>query len=542
MHPRPIPTTPREDDTDLAMDSSTPNQTGAGSGPATNFTAARPITTIPAFTREYTSPGRFASTANAFGLAVSPTSSTSSSSRGFGGPSAFGSGSISTPTVETSPPSAGTLPTRRMRRPSLLSLTQTPSFSTGPNDVSPKTALPNTTIQDPSSSNASAQVAQASQAANGPQLAPELKPTLLQRRSMNNPFAASNGFAAQAAPLWAANNTSTPFLTNSLLRRTSSAPPLAIDALTTRTPPMPNSATFCGDRSQDPNNGETGMEFDADQPTLPPAPPDSPLRWIPNHLNSSASARRKGKAKMEDLDPDISANQPTQSHNPPFTGRPLHASLLATIISESAPLEHEMRSEARLQRLLSSHPSALPLTPRAPRASRGRFPETAGDDDDDEGDSFGRSWSRRTWLGRRTSDSDSDSDDMPMVMEENEGEVNMAFAAGMDMDRPDSSSSSGLMGTLVGSRPDSSGMNGGTGPLRPGSAQGLTPGSGQAQWGQRVAPRMSFGAAGAGMVPSPGSGLGLPSAFGGLGMGGSSAGIGTPLGSPTIERLEVSLA
>ena len=47
--------------------------------------------------------------------------------------------------------------------------------------------------------------------------------------------------------------------------------------------------------------------------------------------------------------------------------------------------------------------------------------------------------------------------------------------------------------------------------------------------------RMSFGAAGAGMVPSPGTGLALPSAFGGLGMG-----TGTPLASPTIERLDVS--
>jgi hypothetical protein len=282
------------------------------------------------------------------------------------------------------------------------------------------------------------------------------------------------------------------------------------------------------------------MEFDSDQIGLPPAPPDSPLRWVPNHLNQSASARRKGKAKMED--PALvlaTGDQPAPPHNPPYTGRPLHASLLATLISESAPLEHEMRSEARLQRLLSSHPSVLPLTPRAPRANRGRFPETAGDDDDDESESFGRSWSRRTWLGRRTSDSDSDSDDMPIVMEENEGEVNMAFAAGMDMDRPDTNSSNGIMGT---GRPDSSGSNGPAGSLRPGSAQGQTPGQSQGQWGQRAAARMSFGAAGAGMVPSPGSGLGLPSAFGGLGMGGSSAGIGTPLASPTIERLEVSLS
>lgn len=267
----------------------------------------------------------------------------------------------------------------------------------------------------------------------------------------------------------------------------------------------------------------------------------SPLKWMPSHMQPGAGARRKGKAKMEDIDCGVglSSPHPNQLHPPPFTGRPLPGPLLATLLSESAPLEHEMRSEARLQRMLSSHHQALPFTPRAPRSSRGRFPETV-DDDDDEHDPSTSRWSsaRRSWMGRGSID-DSDSDEETGAPEP----VNSAFAAGMDMDRPGSSSSSGMgMSAFA----QESGRNTPALPLTMGTTSAgtmansnqPTPPSQSVPWpgaGVRSA-RMSFGSAGAGMVPSPGSGLGLPGAFGGLGMG-----IGTPLASPTLERLEVGL-
>lgn len=440
------------------------------------------------FGRQPTSPSRFASSTNAFGLAASPSSSSSSSSRDQSGHGSFGAahGGL---TVETSP-TIGTHTNRRLRRPSMLSLAQNASFSSDTSSaepqVSPNTAMPSSGVQDPSSS----------KTPSLPQGTAKGDLPSTDRLNTANPF---NPHIHGPVPRWGSDSTPSPFFANSLLRRTSSAP-LAFDGLTTRTPPPATSVECLNDDSID-------MEANTNEPP-------SPLRWVPNHLQSS-SARRKGKARMTDSE----LSEPTQApsvHAPPFTGRPLHASLLATLISESTPLEHEMRSEARLQKLLSSHPSAMPLTPRAPRSSRGRFPETAGDDDDDD-DLYSRSWSRRNWLGRRESSSDSDSDDMTVEEPEQGEPVNSAFAAGMDMDRPGSSTGSSNSG-MVG-RPDS---------------QGVTPLASGQTWPKNPA-RMPFGTAGAGMVPSPGTGLALPSAFGGLGMG-----TGTPLASPTIERTEVS--
>ena len=440
------------------------------------------------FGRQPTSPTRFAASTNAFGLAASPSSSSSSSSRDqsmFGG---FNNSSGGL-TVETSP-TIGTHANRRLRRPSMLSLAQNASFSSEPSSaegpISPRTAIPIRGIRDPSSSRAPLET-QAKAAA----VMAELADT--GGRKSANPFASH---VHGPTPRWGSDSSPTPFPGTTLLRRTSSAP-LAFDGLTTRTPPPAVAVECLDDDIIDMDNGNTE--------------PTSPLRWMPNHLQSN-SARRKGKARMSDA--DISDPAPAPSvHPPPFTGRPLHASLLATLISESTPLEHEMRSEARLQKLLSSHPSAMPLTPRAPRSSRGRFPETAGDEDDDD-ELYSRSWSRRNWLGRQSS-SDSDSDDMVLEEPEQGEPVNAAFAAGMDMDRPGSSTSSSNSGMRPDSQGHPHGMNGHAWP--------------------KSSARMSFGAAGAGMVLSPGTGLALPSAFGGLGMG-----TGTPLASPTIERLEVS--
>ena len=454
----------------------------------------------PAFTvRQPTSPVRFASSSNAFGLTVSPASSTSSNHRDQ--PPLFSTSANSLTNgrgTDNSPPSAGTVQTRRLRRPSMLSLAQTASFgsangtSQDDSDMNdpPRTAIP--AIRDPSSSRSLLPIQR--QGTN-----PDAGPSK-SKLEINNPF------MPHASTRWGERSTSnTPFLTNSLIRRTSSAPPLALEGLSTQTPSTGHSP---------PSNS---MRLDTDSMDRDDSPSLSPtqVRW---HNDPLRSGSRKGKAKM-----DIQ-NTPGDQ-NQPFTGRPLPAPLLATLISERAPLEHEMRSEARLQRLLHSHPSALPLTPRAPRSVRGRFPETAGDDDDD--DDISRSWRQRNWLGRGTrppsSDSDSDDGVMEEVTEPNEP-VNAAFAAGMDMDRPVSRSSS---------------SNGAAN-----QNNGNVIGTPQFGWGggslvRSNAPRMSFGtagqAAGMGMVPSPGTGIGLPSAFGGLGMGGG----GTPVGSPTIERLEV---
>ncbi|GMK59903.1 hypothetical protein CspeluHIS016_0901200 [Cutaneotrichosporon spelunceum] len=226
-------------------------------------------------------------------------------------------------------------------------------------------------------------------------------------------------------------------------------------------------------------------------------------RWFPNHLQQRRSS---GSAiAIADETPPT----PSRPFNARLQGRPLPGALLATLISESSPLEHEMRSEARLQRLLSSHPSSMTLTPRQRRTmrmSRGRFPEMVGDDDDDDDmpSGLGSRW--------RAGSSDSDSDDMmeddwpPNNNQPAQGAsaVNSAFASVMDLDRPSSSGSSVL--------PSNSGKS--------------TPGGG----------RNGNGPKGRVVAPSPGTSLLLPTAFGGLGMGTTSS--ATPLGSPTAEKGE----
>lgn len=132
--------------------------------------------------------------------------------------------------------------------------------------------------------------------------------------------------------------------------------------------------------------------------------------------------------------------------------------------------------------------------------SRGRFPEMVEDDDDD--DRAPRS---------RWQESDTDSDDM--IEDEwtpapgSGGAVNTAFASIMDLDRPTSSGSS--------FHRSDSGKSTPSGSTRPSAG-----GNGNNK------PRIA---------PSPGSGLQLPSAFGGLGMGSA-----TPIGSPTTERAELA--
>jgi hypothetical protein len=308
-----------------------------------------------------------------------------------------------------------------------------------------------------------------------------------------------------------------------------------------RTPPRLHAAAEMEDGSRD-SQSPFDMEMGEEQ--------RSPLRFLPSHLQTSAS-RRKGKGRMDDMDvpplggpttgPPGSTAHPEGDSAPlkPFNRKPLPANLVATLISENAPLEHEIQSEARLQRFIHSHPPRLPLTPRISKSTRGRFPEMADNDDDDEDDRR-PSWRGRQWMGMR-SDSDSDSDD--------DGEpVNSAFAAGMDLDRPMSMSSSSSSAVWPSGNASESGKMtpGGSGPAPAGPAStgpvaGVvgngngqpTPPPGSTTWGGAQRPsRLSFGA---GLIPSPGTGFQLPGAFGGLGMGGG----GTPLGSPTIERLEV---
>ncbi|WVF65924.1 hypothetical protein IAT40_000662 [Kwoniella sp. CBS 6097] len=532
---------------------------------------------------------RFATTTNAFGLASPSTSSSSPTSTATATalPSVFGASNAiagATPVfgstaggvggggggmkVDTSPPSAGTVTTRRLRRPSMLSLTQNASFSSTESGKADDEATPlreapssatfgemNTSIvQDPSSSKA---------------------PQMLQARPPQT-SALFTAATIQPSPRWPGRGGS---FANSLIRRTSSAPSIPFEDLKTSTPPIPRSAQLEDDLETD---NMMDMEGDgAGDGQGQGQGAKSPLKWAPSHLQSSTASRRKGKAKMDDI--ESSPPQTAASiHTAALTGRPLPSALLQTIASEQVPLDHEMQSEARLQRFLLSHPQKLPLTPRAPKGSRGRFPDQVGGDDDDD-DEFpihlgaGRrtsSWTSRNWMDRaRMDDSDSDSDDMlddvgPGGVEP----VNSAFAAGMDMDRPGSSSSSGMWmsanrsdsGKSTPGRADnqdgstSSNSNSnpsqqhqhqqqaqqqsqpitnpfptppnGTSTAWPGTAGSNGPGSGSGI----KSTRMSFSSAGAGLVPSPGN-FGLPSAFGTLGMGG----IGTPVGSPTVERLEL---
>ncbi|KAL7418707.1 hypothetical protein Q5752_006390 [Cryptotrichosporon argae] len=479
------------------------------STPIQRHTAAEPVSPLTLITTEPpnvagrgpTSPVRFAATTNAFGLSASPLSSGPSA----GLPPAFTSASTfaSTsrqpyaPLISTSPTSAGTAPTRRLRRPSMLSLAQTPAevrnVNRPPSDERMDTGL----LGVPASSERELDF----ERDNGRRELPPEPPS---------PFQAPE-------PRW---GTFPP-----QMRRVSSAPPLPLDSLTTSTPPMG------GDQRLD-DGGDAGADADADmgEPSRSPRPPP---KWLPSHLQPSRGA----------------------------PGRMIPGALLATLISEEAPLEHEMRSEARLQRLLASHPSALPFTPRQRRSTRGRFPEMFEDDDDDDGPRPGmwaatggapRRLGMQRWRAPSSDDTDDDDDDWPSGTGA-AGAVNSDFASAMDMDRPVSSSSSSTWGAFP-ARSDADSGKSTPGQARSASGSGSvdaagattpahgtgvgggsnghgihpTPPSNTAPWPRSA--RMSLG-----MVPSPG--MQLPTAFGGLGMGG---GIGTPLGSPTVEKLELA--
>jgi hypothetical protein len=536
------------------------------------------------------SPVRFATTTNAFGLTASPASSSSS------GPSAatvtagppttlgaFGSlGPRETQNqhqsflgvnlssgfggIETSPPTIGVGTTKRVRRPSMLSMQQTASFGSESSRDGLDTARPllSPIPHDPGPSSSKRPLTP---------IAPAPSPNPFSSTQTTPPAPASMQAQVQVQPI--PRFGAAAFLSQASLRRTSSAPLLPFDGLTTTTPPVPpreldgDGDGVGGSGSQSPMEME--MDADADMGMEMSNHSRSPLRWVPHHLqpSSTSAGRRKGKARLED--PEYHPTSPrarargdseTGMHRPPFTGKPLPAPLLATLISEATPLEHEMRSEARLQRLLTSHPHALPFTPRAPRSSRGRFPETADEDDDDDA-FFGRrpSWARRSWIGR-AGDSDSESDDMPMDDSASAPEpVNAAFAAGMDMDRPASSSSSSWPNDGSGKSTPGAGQigsgtaNAGVVPA-PAPDQGQnqnqtqiqnqnhnqnqnqgqpTPPSANAPWSDRMKTGRGSLSSGMGLVPSPGTGFGLPSAFGGLGMG-----TATPLTSPIAEKLEAS--
>ena len=403
------------------------------------------------------SPIRFATTTNAFGLAAPPASTYSPpSTREAFHFSGVGSDSIS--------PTAGDVGTRRIRGISMLSLAQTASLSSrsGPNSEEIMVT--------------------------GPGQPPE---------DIRNSSSSQNRFALQPTP----RRRSAALTIHEALRRTTSAPPPLMEGVSGSTTPIPQMETMEADGS----GSQSPLEVDGNRPP---------------------SRGRRGRARINDRNTSPHSN-PLRLHM--LTGKPLPAPLLATLLSESSPQEHEMRSEARLQRLLSSHPQALPLTPRAPRSSRGRFPEMVGGDDDEDENLILRrsSWARTSWMMNRADSSDSDLEDLPM--EDPPETVNAAFAAGMDMDRPTSSSSS-CVGVDSGKSTPGHGMKDSVIHAQP------TPPLQSAPWTKNL--RMSFGSAGAGMVPSPGSGLFLPTAFGGLGMGG----VGTPSGSPTVERLEVRVS
>ncbi|CAK9785548.1 hypothetical protein CC85DRAFT_327288 [Cutaneotrichosporon oleaginosum] len=396
----------------------------------------------PAFQRsgngQPASPIRFATSSNAFGLSSSTShshshslsqTSTASVSTSPLGTTHLPPQALSPASSTTSPPSAGTVQTRRLRRPSLLSLAS----------------------------------AAADQAHHNPTLSPTHTLSAVNERDVEEPG------TLQPLPRWGAG---TAFPSLNTPERVSSAPPIPFEGLTTSASPAPEDTS----------------------------------RWLPSRLQ----ARRSSGSAI--ADPDEMPPTPLRPFNARLQGRPLPGPLLATLISESSPLEHEMRSEARLQRLLSSHPSSMTLTPRQRRTmrmSRGRFPEMVGDDDDDDDmpSGLGSRW--------RAGSSDSDSDDM---MEEDwpppnqtpaqgAGAVNSAFASVMDLDRPSSGGSSAFQSNSGKSTP---------GGVRNGN-------------GATGKPRVG--------APSPGTGLLLPTAFGGLGMG--TAGSATPLGSPTAEKADL---
>jgi len=482
---------------------------------------SRPISPLSSFSQNplhpatAVTPVKFATTTNAFHLAVSPTSSTSS-----GRETQLSSMLLSN---ERSPPQAGSSTARRrLRRPSMLSLAHGPNGMVDNihrhNGIDDENMNGNRDDTDDELESAMGRV-------QGGSRSPNVSPT--NSRSQSNPFGSGgqSRWGSRDSSMFSASPTGQPSYRPN-------APP-SMQSLTTNSPP---SMSVSGDMDQESGEGESMMEL------TDPEDLRSPLRFLPSHLDTSAS-RRKGKGKMVEIDPvspapaQPAATQP-QTSTPgglaAFNRKPLPATLLATLISETAPQEHEMQSEARMQRFMHSHASRLPFTPRASKSTRGRFPEMADNEDDNDLPARRPSYRDRTsWTNMRM-DSDSDSDDDADGSEP----VNAAFAAGMDLDRPMSSSSSALW---PGNGSESGKMTPGSGPLaiagsRNGSGSGSgsggvpTPPTQSGAWGSRPA-RMSFSNQ---MMSSPGSGLALPGAFGSLGMGG-----GTPLGSPTLERLEV---
>ncbi|AAW46138.1 hypothetical protein CNK00920 [Cryptococcus deneoformans JEC21] len=446
---------------------------------------------------------RFTTSTNAFGLTSSPSSSSSSQRSNDYFGSVSGSSMVIIPGM-----AAAAASDRKVRRPSMLSLAQNASFlseGSGEGERTPM-ALVVDTAGERDKRGAMDMVED-----------PSSSKAISQFTGDGGPL--------QPTPRWPSSGS----FQSSLLRRSTSTSTIPMETLKTSTPVQIESVD-----EEARGNSEVEMATD----------------WL------NKSSNRKGKARE-----GSPSNHDTKLHP-----RPLPSALLQTLISESAPLEHEIQSEARLQRLLSSHPAKLPLTPRAPRGSRGRFPDqVGGDDDDDElGLSAFSAAARRWGTGRPWSkeDSDSDSDDgLPA------GEVNAAFAAGMDMDRPESSSSNantmgggwGAMSESGKSTPgqgerrrSNSGSRSGSGSAGPGAGTGAgypfpntmstpgmsTPGAGsqvqtQGQGQQPIsAIKGSSKLSMSGMVPSPGNGL--PNAFGGLGMG-----TGTPLASPTVERNEL---
>ncbi|KAF8342842.1 uncharacterized protein EI90DRAFT_794953 [Cantharellus anzutake] len=121
---------------------------------------------------------------------------------------------------------------------------------------------------------------------------------------------------------------------------------------------------------------------------------------LPSIERSRPGSRTMTLDESEGGESEIQANEPTRPTTPPprldspFNPSissdlprrfPLKPPRLLTLLSESKPVEEELRSEASFQRLLASHADLpIPFYPRTPRSARGRFPESASFEDDDE--------------------------------------------------------------------------------------------------------------------------------------------------------------
>ncbi|WVQ76189.1 hypothetical protein IAR50_005851 [Cryptococcus sp. DSM 104548] len=416
---------------------------------------------------------------------------------------------------------------RKVRRPSMLSLTQNASFqSDGSSGEGAGSRSPLVGISKPSPARAEDALGQEKMGEGRTVMDMVEDPS---SSNAVNQLSSPNGQPLQPTPRWPSGGS----FQESFLKRSTSASTIPIDGLKTSTPPAPLDQLDAQRRQVGQDTEMAGT-----------SPKEEGLKWSPSSQTDKPN-NHKGKGRESPPSPNS-----TKLHQPPFTGRPLPSALLQTLISESAPLEHEIQSEARLQRLLISHPAKLPLTPRAPRGSRGRFPEQVGGDDDDPDATFPNT-SSLSALSRRWGREDSDSDSDDELDETVGGEVNAAFAAGMDMDRPGSSSSSSWQAILERREREGSGKSttpgndhrssaGSVGqagfPFPPNVQQVFsTPASnsGQQQPATLKNSRLSMSNSAGGVVPSPGTGYALPSAFGGLGMG-------TPMGSPTVERGELA--